>query len=305
MMRAINLSFVLTTYNKLEYLRITLPLLIQACQKDEEIVITDGGSKDGTEEYLKGLLNEGKIHQFISEKDKGESDGFNKGMLMAKGKIIKIISDDDVYDFKGISKCKKIMLDNPKIDVLNSNGATLDMTNYNGIWSFTHIYQLFYLTRWRINNHPFAHCGLGLMIRRDSLEKVGLFGVGFTRADAEYTLRITSNKLNFVWYTGINFIRISNEKSNFIVFKEKIEKETEYLNGLYNFDIDKIYGDLNPSLKKVSLFTRGINKFFRGIRRLTNEKYSRDTVNSFEDAVSASSLWLKSNNHFLNRILKK
>ena len=40
------LSYVLTTFNKLDYLKITLPLLIEARKPDEEIVVVDGGSTD-------------------------------------------------------------------------------------------------------------------------------------------------------------------------------------------------------------------------------------------------------------------
>ena len=97
-----NLSYVLTTYNKLSYLKVTVPQLLAACDEDDEIVVYDGGSTDGTREYFQKLFEEGKIHQFKSEKDFGEANGYNKAMLAAKGKIIKIISDDDAYYFPGI-----------------------------------------------------------------------------------------------------------------------------------------------------------------------------------------------------------
>ncbi|MCU0361204.1 MAG: glycosyltransferase, partial [Bacteroidia bacterium] len=72
-MNAFTLTYVLTTYNKLDYLKITLPFLIQACKKDEEIVVVDGGSSDGTKDFLENLLKENKIHQLLSQKDYGEA----------------------------------------------------------------------------------------------------------------------------------------------------------------------------------------------------------------------------------------
>ncbi len=305
MQQSINLSYVLTTYNKLSYLKETLPLLIEACKNDEEIVVTDGGSTDGTPKYLQELFESGKIHQFISEKDKGESDGFNKGMLLAKGEIIKIISDDDVFYFNGIADCKEKMLLDKTIDVLNSNGAALDLTNFKSITVFTEIYESFFLEKYKKNNHPFAHCALGLMIRKESLENVGFFGLGYTRADAEYTLRFTSKKIKFVWYTGINYIRINNQNSNYSVFSEKIKTDTERLNIIYQFDIDKVYDPFYKVsvVKKSSLIFRIFNKFLKffiisknGNKSLANN-YDIQNIN-YHEAVILSNDWLtnESNN---------
>ncbi|WP_460620260.1 glycosyltransferase, partial [Hymenobacter qilianensis] len=55
------LSYILTTYNKLPYLKQVLERLMAARQEDEEIVVADGGSKDGTVEYLQGLYAAGRI----------------------------------------------------------------------------------------------------------------------------------------------------------------------------------------------------------------------------------------------------
>ena len=51
----ISLSYILTTFNKLAYLKISLPYLIASRQQDEEIVIVDGGSKDGARD-VDGVL---------------------------------------------------------------------------------------------------------------------------------------------------------------------------------------------------------------------------------------------------------
>ena len=116
------LSYILTTYNKLDYLKITLPYLLAACYPDEEIVIVDGGSSDGTVEYLQALLDQKKIHYFISEKDFGEAHGTNKAFLAAKGQLLKIITDDDVFDFEALQRCKKFMLEHPSVDILGFDG---------------------------------------------------------------------------------------------------------------------------------------------------------------------------------------
>ena len=118
----IKLSYVLTTFNKLPYLKHTIAELLEACTDDEEIVIYDGGSTDGTREYLEDLYKKGLIHQFSSEKDKGEANGYNKAILQANGELIKIITDDDIYAYDRIKQCKEFMLQNPEKDMLGSDG---------------------------------------------------------------------------------------------------------------------------------------------------------------------------------------
>jgi glycosyltransferase involved in cell wall biosynthesis len=236
-MKDINLSYVLTTYNKLPYLKVVMNELIKNCQNDEEIIITDGGSTDGTKEYLKELYNQGKIHKYISEKDWGEGHGFNKGIMMAGGKLIKLLSDDDVFCFDVIRRCKEYMLIHPEIDALNTHGGWYDLSRDNDIEVFTEVY-LSSLQQWKETGKPFAFCMLGIMLNKNSLPLLGLLNPSIVRADAEYSLRITSLKIRLAWYTGVSYVRILNNDSNSVVHSRKIQEETMRLNNFYNVSID-------------------------------------------------------------------
>lgn len=72
-------------------------MLAQTCP-DFEYIVVDGGSTDGTvdiiREYAPGFGD--KLH-WISEADNGIFDAMNKGVRMAKGEIVGIISSDDYY----------------------------------------------------------------------------------------------------------------------------------------------------------------------------------------------------------------
>ncbi|MEJ7663688.1 MAG: glycosyltransferase [Hymenobacter sp.] len=121
------LSYVLTTYNKLPYLRQVLGRLLAERQPDEEIVVCDGGSNDGTSAYLQELYEAGQIQQFVSERDKGEAHGFNKGFLRAKGEFVKIITDDDAYYYPVIRQAANYMLQHPTVDVMLGYNATTQL----------------------------------------------------------------------------------------------------------------------------------------------------------------------------------
>ncbi|MBA3679825.1 MAG: glycosyltransferase [Bacteroidetes bacterium] len=230
-MEKILLSYVMTTYNKLSYLKVTLPFLIKNKKKDEEIVITDGGSTDGTAEYLSELYKEGHIDQFISEKDFGEAHGTNKAILMAKGEIVKVITDDDIFHYPTITTCKQFMLDNTHIDILGFDGFGFNINH--STYSYLKIEYVKGFKKWLIDKTPFLFCGLGFMLRKTSLEHLGLFNTNFKIVDFEYSIRVSSMNAKIAFYTGMGFINIVNPQSNSHKFYEIIDRERKMLAKIY------------------------------------------------------------------------
>ena len=227
-MNPINLSYVMTTYNKLPYLKEVMKRLLKNVKEDEEIVVVDGASTDGTVEYLIELYKQGKINQFISEPDKGEAHGYNKGLLMAKGSLIKIITDDDAFYYPGIQECKNFMLEHPEIDVVGTNGAGNGQSTSPIKISYTQDYAL-----WKNKKTPFAFCGLGLMIRRISIPLFGLCYTGVIRVDAEFSFRITSSPVNLAWYNEVCWVHIGNSSSNSVKFLELMDVELKKMEQFY------------------------------------------------------------------------
>ena len=73
--------------------------------KNFEYIIIDGGSTDRSVEIIKKYEN--KIDYWISEKDNGIYDAFNKGMELANGEFIGIINSDDVYKINALEIINK------------------------------------------------------------------------------------------------------------------------------------------------------------------------------------------------------
>ena len=59
-----------------------------------QYVIIDGDSKDNTKKIIERYKN--KIDTFVSEKDKGIYDAFNKGLKKAKGDLLGFVNSGDV-----------------------------------------------------------------------------------------------------------------------------------------------------------------------------------------------------------------
>jgi glycosyltransferase involved in cell wall biosynthesis len=89
------LSIVTAVYNGEKYLEETIKSIINQTYENIEYIIIDGGSTDGTIEIIKKY--EDKISYWVSEKDNGISDAFNKGVKVAKGEYINFQGDGDGF----------------------------------------------------------------------------------------------------------------------------------------------------------------------------------------------------------------
>lgn len=232
-MKEYSITYVLTTFNKLSYLKKVVGSLIDNLKEDEELIISDGGSKDGTPEYLAELHQQGRIHHFISAPDKGEAHGFNKAILLAKGKIIKVVTDDDVFHWDLIRQCKDYLLANDDVDVIGFDGMACNISATE--YSFKTYNTLGDFHKWKKDGTPFFYCGLAIMFKRSALSYLGLLNTNFIIVDLEYSLRITHMKAKIAWCTGIGFVNIVNSNSNSTrhwkrLWFEKEKVERFYLN---------------------------------------------------------------------------
>ena len=86
-------SLITATYNSLSSIHSVLDSVRAQTHSDIEWIIVDGGSTDGTLDFIKE--NEKYIDKYVSEKDKGIYDALNKGVKMASGDVIGFLHSDD------------------------------------------------------------------------------------------------------------------------------------------------------------------------------------------------------------------
>ncbi|HBU94150.1 MAG TPA: colanic acid biosynthesis glycosyltransferase WcaE, partial [Leclercia adecarboxylata] len=61
-----------------------------------EWIVVDGGSNDGTAEFLEKLNGEFNL-RYVSEKDRGIYDAMNKGIDMAQGRYAIFLNSGDIF----------------------------------------------------------------------------------------------------------------------------------------------------------------------------------------------------------------
>lgn len=87
-------SIVIASYNYGKFIEQALLSVINQDYINYEIIVIDGGSTDNTIDIIKKYEN--KIAYWVSEKDNGQSDAFNKGFKVAKGEFFFWLNADDV-----------------------------------------------------------------------------------------------------------------------------------------------------------------------------------------------------------------
>ena len=87
-------SYVLTTYNRKEELKIALMSIVEQSYKDIEIVVVDNNSSDGTKELFDKCFIGKRINYIRLNYNAGAAGGRNIGIKNTKGSITVLIDDD-------------------------------------------------------------------------------------------------------------------------------------------------------------------------------------------------------------------
>lgn len=136
--------------------------------KDIEYIIIDGASTDGTIDIIKA--NEDVIDIWISEKDEGISDAFNKGICLAKGKFICLLNSDDELLPNAVLNVVNNVDDN--VDIIHGNILARDEKGFYKVKKPNCDYSLL-LTKGMYLNHP------GMFIKKSAYEKWGKYKIEF------------------------------------------------------------------------------------------------------------------------------
>lgn len=182
-------SVITIVYNGEVHLEQTINSVLNQTYTNIEYIIIDGGSKDNTLSIIKKY--EHRIAYWVSEKDKGISDAFNKGIAKATGEVVGIINADDWYEPNTISLVASSIQD---YDV-----AYGDVQYWsNAKKSFLQKGSVEHLEQQVSVIHP------TVFVKLDSYQKYGTFNTEYKCAmDYELLLRLKVNGSKFVYIPSV------------------------------------------------------------------------------------------------------
>lgn len=116
----------LCTYNRADsYLREALQSAVDQTYPNLEIVVSDNGSVDHTEELVRGF-NDPRIRYFKQERNLGVNPNFNFALEQAKGAYFLLLHDDDRIDPDFCETCLDAAADQVHFGVLRTGTRIID-----------------------------------------------------------------------------------------------------------------------------------------------------------------------------------
>lgn len=216
-MNELKISIITVSFNQGKFIRDNIESVLNQDYSNYEHIIIDGGSTDTTTSILKEYphLN------WTSEKDKGQSDGLNKGFKKATGEIIVWVNSDDMLAPHALKYINEFFITNPDKHVLTGNQVLI---NEKGVILSTIPAEAFTYNR-LLNT---KHCSVmqnSTVFRRDVLLDVGYLDETFHYTmDLELFIRIAKKYKSYTINKNLAYFRIWEESktcsAQFKFFKE-------------------------------------------------------------------------------------
>tara|TARA_B110000977_G_scaffold199125_1_gene285606 strand:+ start:690 stop:1535 length:846 start_codon:yes stop_codon:yes gene_type:complete len=173
------ISVITAVYNGGQYLEESIDSIKTQNYQNFEHIIIDGCSTDKTPDIIK--RNENNIDYWISEKDKGIYDAFNKGLKLAKGDYIVFVnSDDKLYDNNVFSTVIKYFKNNKDLDFL--------FGPVKKHWGLLHGYKPWKI---RFSWGFYSSHSTGFFIKKNAAKKIGFYNLAYKySSDYDYFYRM-------------------------------------------------------------------------------------------------------------------
>lgn len=190
-MEEILVSVLTPCFNSVKTIEKTLECIEKQTYQKMEYIIIDGGSTDGTLELIEQhRARLPKQFTLISEKDQGIYDAMNKGIGLAKGRLIGIVNSDDWYEEDTVEQIVKHYQGN-QYEVVYG----MQRTYLNGKEKATFIYHHDFLPEQMIT-HPTC------FVTTDAYKAFGVFDLKY-RSAADYDLMLRFYESKRVVFTPI------------------------------------------------------------------------------------------------------
>lgn len=117
-------SFVIANYNNGNTIGDAIQSILNQDEDDYEIIVIDGQSSDDSVNIIKSYKN--NLAYWVSEKDTGQSNAFNKGFNKAKGEFITWLNADDILLPGTVKAVKHKLISTPNADWATGNFLRFD-----------------------------------------------------------------------------------------------------------------------------------------------------------------------------------
>jgi glycosyltransferase involved in cell wall biosynthesis len=118
-------SVVIPTYRHRDYVLLTLESVWAQSFSDFEVIVVNDGSPDDTASLLSPLADAGRI-QYIEQANGGQAAARNRGIAVARGELIALLDDDDLWPPDKLEWQVHALHDNPQAVVVYGSAVCVD-----------------------------------------------------------------------------------------------------------------------------------------------------------------------------------
>jgi glycosyltransferase involved in cell wall biosynthesis len=120
-----NISVCMATYNGERYVAEQITSILDELKSDDEVIVVDDCSKDGTVKILQDL-NDLRIKIYLNDRNKGINVSFERAIYLANNDFIFLSDQDDIWIKGRVSLMVKRLLDTESL-LVSSNFEFMDI----------------------------------------------------------------------------------------------------------------------------------------------------------------------------------
>ena len=164
-------SIITPSYNQAAFLEKTIRSVLDQDYPSIEYLVVDGGSEDESVQIIRKY--KGQLAWWVSEKDSGQAEAINKGLIRAKGEFVAWLNSDDYLMPGAVTAAVRVLQENPNasfvfgnVRVVDQSGLVLNTLRYDE-WGLAEL-MAFYII-----GQP------AVFMRCSALEKTGFLDTSF------------------------------------------------------------------------------------------------------------------------------
>ena len=186
-------SYVLPTIGRRQHMLLALHNLADLKTEQDEVVVIDCSDNEETQRLAEAWTP--LVDTYIHERELGIGLGFNRGILLARGRLIRLMADDDITYPRAMAQAVAIMENDSSIDMLYCRiikhlfgeaplltRSLADVDYSSSVWGPV----------------KYGACGVGYVFRRKACAVVGLMLPRSLAQDVEYVMRFIARDLRVV-----------------------------------------------------------------------------------------------------------
>jgi glycosyltransferase involved in cell wall biosynthesis len=210
------ISIITPSYNQGLFIERTIQSVLSQDIECIEYWVIDGGSTDTTIDVLKKYSD--KLY-WVSEKDNGQADAVNKGLLRSTSPILGWLNSDDIYYPNILSIVLEYFDSHPDIDVVYGDANHIDADD--------NLLGRYPTEKWdweRLKTTCFISQP-ATFIRRRVFQQCGLLDINLRSADYEYWLRLGKTRVGFAYIPRLLAATRLHPAAFTVAFKTVVHKE--------------------------------------------------------------------------------